>query len=179
MGHIQCIASYVVFMSDQRFDVKRLATAGGECVYEDSHGNTEYNRMCSENVDRSLRKSLATLALVLISFTGMSVGPTYVLIMEGEFTKIIMCLKIPFVEAFSTLEYLFNVAIQTLAFVTGFPGNIGIEGTFALLIDSITASTTSIQWQCKRFTHRNRQLTSMEQKMEIVRILQQIRTVDR
>lgn len=41
--------------------------------------------------------------------------------------------------------------MQAIAFAMGFPENIVIEGIFALLMDSITASTPSIKWRCETF----------------------------
>lgn len=159
--------------------MKRLALAGGEYVYNDSHEKSEYNRMCSENIDRSLRKSLITLMLIVLSYAGMCVGPAYALIVYGERTTL-MSLKIPFVEAFSTLEFIINIAIQSYAFITGFPGNIVIEGLFALLMDSSTASTTSIKWHCQNFTEclHFKRLTATQQKQRTLQILLQIHTAD-
>lgn len=166
-------------MSEARFNVRRLALAGGDLVYNDSHEKTEYNQMCSENVNQSLRKSFITLMLIILSYIGMCFLPTYGFIAHGERITL-MSLKIPFVEAFSTLEFIINVAIQIVAFATGFPGNVLIEGIFALLMDSITASTTSIKWRCKTFKEdlRMKKLPPIQQKLRLLTILQQIRVVD-
>lgn len=150
--------------------------AAGDDIYTDS-GN--FSSFCSLNIQRSLKKCLSTLVLLLFSFFAISFGPFYVFIKYGQYTTL-TSLKIPFVDAFSGLEFICNNVIQLLMFITGYPGNLGIEGIFALLMDSTTVSTECIKWHCTQLSSdlSTDQCTSRHRKMMMLQILKQIQTTD-
>lgn len=91
----------------------------------------DYNRLCSLNIQRSLKKFAFTLSLLITSYLAMTIGPFYGFVKFRKQTTV-TSFKIPFVAPFSDLEFLINNCIQFAISVVGFPGNIGIEGLFAL-----------------------------------------------
>lgn len=158
---------------------KDLSLAAGTHIYNDTHDTTDFNRLCSFNIQRSLKKFGFTLTLLFTSYAVMFFGPYYRLVEHGERTTT-SSLKIPFVEPFSDLEFLINMPIQLLMFLMGCPGNIGVEGFFAILMDSTAASTEYIQWECMKLSEKHRigQPRLTNTKMELIKILTMIQSTD-
>lgn len=148
----------------------------GDFIYTDSG---DFCQFCSLNIQRTLKKCLSTFLLLLISFFAISFGPFYVFIKYGQYTTL-TSLKMPYVDAFSGLEFICNNVLQMSMFIMGYPENLGIEGIFALLMDSTTLSTEYIKWHCSKFSRglsRN-QYSPRQQKMMMVTILKQIQATD-
>lgn len=167
-------------ISKDRLAVKRLSLAASTHIYNDTHDAKDFNHICSLNIQGSLKKIGFTLTLLFTAYVVMFLGPFYGLVRYGQRITT-TSLKIPFVKPFSGLEFLVNLIVQFLMFLLGCPGNNGVEGLFALLMDATTASSKYyIQWQCKKFSEKLRldQPKLRTNKMEFIRILRAVQSTD-
>lgn len=162
-------------MSKDRLIVKELFIAVSEKIYNFGRVSADYNRICAANIQVTHRKFLITVALLLMSYTTMAIGPLYVLIRYNQHTTL-MSLTIPFVRPLSSAEYVINVFMQTIAFMVGCPGNFAMEGVFALVMDSINMSTAVVQLHCTKLSKRLSvgQSTAIEQRMALIVIMREI-----
>lgn len=117
--------------------------------------------------------------MIIVSMGIAVFGPSYEYIIYGHRTTL-FSFKIPFFVEDSNLEFGINIVLQIIMGVTGFIGNVGLEGYSALFIDSISVSSkiTKLQYEILSKKLISQQLTQMKMKMETLRILNQIRTVD-
>lgn len=177
---VQSCTSYAIALTKDRFVVNELLQAAGKRIYNDTNDPNDYNRACALNIHRSLKNYLHTIFLLVFSYFAMSIGPLYVLIRFGQYSTI-TCLKIPFVEAFSNLEFGFNIVIQILIFLAGFPGNIALEGVFILLMDAVAASTECFKLSSTKLSKdlRMKRIPVAQVKIVISKLLKQIQTTDR
>lgn len=171
---------YITIITKKRFAVKQLLLPVATYIYKDTHSLDDYNRLCSLNIQQSLKKIVYTLSLLAMASLAMFIGPFYAYVKYGQLTTI-TSLKIPFIEPFSRLEFLVNNGFQLIICVVGLPGNIGVEGLFALLMDSTAALTECIQWKCSKFSKKlgAGQFTSKQKKEQFIKILAMIQTTDR
>lgn len=172
----QSFSAYFISLTKNRFDLRQLAFAASDHIYNDSEHSFGF---CSSNIHRTLKKFVFTLILLSISTLTISYGPFYVFFKYHQYTTV-ASLKIPFVDPFSGLEFAINIVIEVVLSIWGYPVIFGMEGLFALLMDATTASTECIKWHCEAFSKKlyAKRLTPNQQKMAMIKILKQIHTTD-
>lgn len=76
---------------------------------------------------------------------------------------------------------MFNLVLQILLFLMGFPGNIALEGVLILLKDAVAASTVCFEWSSTKLSTdiRMKRIPMAQLKIEISRLLGQIQASDR
>lgn len=113
-------------------------------IYNDNHDKSMYNRICSQNMDKSLRRIFIVAALVLQSFVIAILGSIYSFIVDSK-RSTLLGVRLPFVEKDSDLEFTLLLILQTWSGITGFCALAGIESAYNLYVDTIRITSTLIK----------------------------------
>lgn len=137
-------------LSKTRYLVHSLVDYGGKYIYPDNHENTEYNRICSENIDATIRKFFTKITIIFLSFCATMIGPAHAYIYHGVKSTITE-LKFPFIEEKSNDEFIGNVAVQIGIGGIGLLAYTGIEIAVGLLDDVASISPKLVKNELKKF----------------------------
>lgn len=139
MHTFQAIPLLVVAFTKTRYLGHSLVDYGGKYIYPDDHKDTAYNRICSENIDTSIKNFFIKITIIFLSFWAVMIGPAHAYIKYGVRSTATE-LKFPFIEEKSNNEFLGNVAVQIGLCGFGMLAYTGIEIAMGLLDDVISIS---------------------------------------
>lgn len=94
-----------------RFTLNSLMNFGGKYIYRDNHERTEYNRICSEQMDSTVKSYIIKMGAIWISFVVCIINPTYVYFAHG-IKATTPELHWPFCEPESNAEFTANLLLQ-------------------------------------------------------------------
>lgn len=94
-----------------RYTIHALIDYFGRYVYPDYHDDTEYNRICSESIDATIRGFFIKMGMMFLSYFIAMIGPMRAYFFYGIRTTTTE-LKFPFVTEKSDGEFVGNVLIQ-------------------------------------------------------------------
>lgn len=137
-------------LTNSRYAVYELVKYCGRYVYADSHESTEYNRICSKNIDESVRSFFTKMSILLLSYSTILIGPTYVYVKYGIKTTTTN-LKFPFIAEDSSLEFILNVIAQAYVCAFGILGYIGLEVVMGLIHDFAHIAPKLLEYELKKF----------------------------
>lgn len=141
----------IEMVSQDRFLFQSLIDFGGHYIYMDNHDDNEYNRICSTNMDQTMRKYITKMGTMFISFLFAVFGPIYVFIAHGQKASTTQT-HIPYTEVGSNAEFTGNMVLQNVTAGHGIFMYIGFELFFSLLEDVVTVSPLLIQSKLKYTT---------------------------
>lgn len=127
-----------------RFKLQSLIDFGGRYIYYDSHDNTEYNRICSDHMDITMKQFISKIAGIFISITFAAIGPAYAYFWHGihsTFTEA----RIPFTEPKSNAEFMGNFLFQNVTSVHGAIAYVGLEVFLSILENAVTITPRLIE----------------------------------
>lgn len=122
-----------------RFKLQHALDFGGRYIYRDSRENTEYNRICSQHMDITMRRYIIKMAAIFISYLFAVVGPLQAYFIDGIKSTTIEA-RIPFCETKSNAEFMGNFLLQTELAGHGIFVYIGME-VFLSLYENIVSIT--------------------------------------
>lgn len=99
---------------------------GGQYIYHNHHDDIEYQRICSKNMDKSIKKFLTKMTMMFIGYTVGLMGPIYAFTFYGIRTTTFE-FAVPFTEEKSWTEFGVNNLIQFLTATHGGLFYIGME----------------------------------------------------
>lgn len=100
-----------MMVGPMRFNMSAVINFGGKYIYQDNHMDTKYNRICSNQMDRTMKEFILKKIAIWCSFVCYNFYPTYVLFAYGTKTTTTE-LHWPFFEPKSNGEYLCNFGMQ-------------------------------------------------------------------
>lgn len=124
-------------VTQSRFKLQSLFDFGGRYIYCDSRVKTEYNRICSKQMDITMRRFLIKMMAILISYFFAMVGPLQAYFVHGIKTTTLEA-RIPFCQQKSDAEFMGNVVIQTAIAGHGLLVYIGLE-IFLSLFENVVS----------------------------------------
>lgn len=96
-----------------------LVDFGGRYIHLNSRDDTEYNRICSKQIDMTVRSFFIKIIMMTLSFNGAMIGPAYGYYMYGSRTTMTN-VRIPFADEFSDIELMANIVLASLIGFHGF-----------------------------------------------------------
>lgn len=130
-----------------------LVDFGGRYIYPNTMEETEYNKICMDQINETIRSFKIKMCMMTFSLSGAMCGPLYGYLRYG--TKTTMTnVKIPFTEQHSTGEFLSNFVLTTVIGIHGFIGYIGLEVAMALFSDTVTISPKITALDLKRLDEK-------------------------
>lgn len=125
-----------VLHSKGRYTAHSLVDFGGRYIYPDGHEDVEYNRICSNQIDATVKRFIVKMAMLFLSFGAGVTGPVYALLFYGINTTTIE-VKFPYIEEKSDAEFIGNFLLQTMIASHGIIGYIGIEVAMGFFSDIV------------------------------------------
>lgn len=139
----------VPLLSNQRYLLHSLVSFGGRHIYRDHHDDNEYQRICSEYLDQSMRRFLTKTAFMLIGFLVAISGPVHAFIFDGIRTTTVE-VAIPFVKEKSWTEFSVNIFLQSLYATHGAFFVLGSELTMEMFSNNIVISPRLIEHKLRK-----------------------------
>lgn len=124
-------------VSKSRFSLQSLIDFGGRYIYHDSHKDTEYNRICSEQMDITMQSFLIKMGTIFISFLFAVVGPVHAYVFYG-IKSTTTEVHIPYCEPKSLMEFELNFLLQSTIAGHGIFMYILMEMLFSLFENVVT-----------------------------------------
>lgn len=129
-----------------------LLFAGRE-IYKFGTPSNEYGKVAADNVSNLISTAFGTAALFVFSSFVVTVGPTYVFIINGEFSTFTGGL-IPFTSIDTWHGYATNVILQTIVGCVACVGTIAIE-LVSCMINNTSAIMTDLTCYSMRIFSKN------------------------
>lgn len=117
---------------------------GGIHIYPDNNAPTEYNRICSDQIDETMSSFIWKFVFMLIASVWCVIGPTHAYIIHGIKTTTIQVV-FPLVEEHSDLEFMMNVILMLIGYLSGFPIYLGMEIAMNMFTDIAKISPKLIE----------------------------------
>lgn len=164
----------------QRFKLQSLIDFGGRHIYRDSHEKTAYNRICSDHMDKTMKKFIVKEISICSSFAAASLRPLNEYLVYGIRTTPIE-LHFPFTEPKSNAEFIGNFLLLVVLSVHGFLVYIGLECFLSLLENAVTITPRLIKSDLMHMTqlYEKKSITEKELQMKIVNITKQCIDADK
>lgn len=133
-------------ISKNRGKYHSLLTFAGRYIYPDNHGRTEYNQICSEQMDSTIRSFLIRILMIFLAAFAAVFGPIYVYLSQGIKTTTTE-VKIPFADNDENIEYIMNMILQFMNFIYGSLVYYSLETAMAIFGDVIKVTPKLIKNQ--------------------------------
>ena len=62
---------------EDRYELQSLVDFSGRYIYHNNHDKTEYNRICSEHMDATIKSYFVKMGTISVSFVICAFGPAY------------------------------------------------------------------------------------------------------
>lgn len=181
--NIQSFLAYLPSLSSTTsYHLKSMATKINDMIYCDPKCLEVYGKLCSESIDNIWKIYGITLVAILASIACGLVGPVYVYVAYGQQSSLFE-LKIPFLKNDPYREFIVNGILQIIAGTFVLLGNIAIEGTMVLFVNSLNITTKISKHQLdefsKKFVSAKASVSIQETRRRLSGILYQVQTIDR
>lgn len=138
----------MMHVTKRRYQFQSLIDFSGKYIYRDSHEDNEYNRICSEEMDLTIRQHITKEIVISLSFAFASIGPVYAYFRYGILTTIVDA-HIPFLEPKSKAEFLGNCSLLIILSTHTFVAYVGLEIVLTLLENSVAIVPRLIEMNIK------------------------------
>lgn len=143
-----CLSQYfplaVAFITESRFKMQNLIDFGGRYTYRDDRENTEYSRICSKQLDVTMREYFIKMGSILVSYSFCVIGPARAYILDGIKTTTTE-MQMPFCGPKSNAEFMSNILLQTVIATHGLVCIIGMETLLTLLQGDVTVAPKLVE----------------------------------
>lgn len=158
-----------------RYEVHEMCQFGIKNLY-----NEEYDDICSENINKTVKRWIITIGIILTSIILASIYPIYIWYRDGVFYTLAGAL-IPFVEQNSYLNITINLIFQALLGYSAINGLTQIQVAQGMILNSIEISTDISMREMKNLsTHLEGDNADEAVTQEyMTKIFRQIHRIDR
>lgn len=163
-----------------RFELQPLVDFGGRYIYHDSHEDSEYNRICSNHMDNTMRRFINKMGAIFISLLFALIGPANAYFSHGILSTTIQA-HIPFTEPNSNAEFIWNLLLQTIFGVHAGMGYIGMETCLSILENAVTVTPRLIESELVHTIqqYEKKSITELELHLKIGNIVKQSNDADK
>lgn len=135
-----------------------LVDFGGRCIHPIKDDNDEYMKICSTQIDETVRTLIIKMFMMTMAMLSFNVGPIYSYFAHG--TKTTMTnIKVPLTERYSNAEFMANVLLSAVIGIHGYIGYIGLEVSMALFSDVVTITPKLVEYHLNGLIERNEKKT--------------------
>lgn len=132
-----------MMLTEMRKPMQFLVSYGGRYIYPDDHRNNKYNRLCSDQIDATIRGFFTRIAIINGFFLSTQIGPAYEFY-HGRRTTL-TALKFPLIAENSDAEFLANLIFQALALLAAGLSYVALEIAMQLANDLASIAPQLIQ----------------------------------
>lgn len=177
---LQSFTAYLMCTLSKRKQLIHLMKFAGDFIFLNSKLPTAYNRICSQNLDRTLKRFVITISIVTLSAGIAMLGPLIAYVTGGD-RATVLGIKLPFFGEGSDLEFIFVNVLQLVTGTLGIIGNTSIESCSALLIslNKISVSICELDLNNLTLQIKKERKTSIQSKILLRNILMRIQDVDK
>lgn len=150
---------------------------GGRNIYQNSNERSDYNRICSKQMDMTARKFIINYSIILLASILAILGPVLAYVNHGIKTTTTN-LRFPFTDENSNAEFIANIAFQFLIFFHGFSLYVGLEVTMLIFENTSNVTTKLIENDLKRFDLMN-EISEPQERAIFKNIVKQAIDTDR
>lgn len=141
-----------------------LVDFGGRCILPIKNEDDEYTKICSKQIDETVRSLIIKMIMMTLAMLSFNVGPIYSYFANG--TKTTMTnVKVPYTERYSNSEFMANVLLSGIIGIHGYIGYIGLEMSMALFSDVVTITPKLVEYQLNGLIVRNEKKTISQQDL--------------
>lgn len=144
-------AVYYRTIGPSRFEFRSLLQFSLRKIYGNRSPTDEYGRIVNRNASRLIKDTIVTVLVVSISFSLILIGPAYAFIVRGEYSTPGGGI-LPLTDLETANGFLINMIGQGLMGLVAFAGNIGIEISNCLIINTCTAMSDSACCSMRKFS---------------------------
>lgn len=131
--------------------MNKVLNYGGKNIYNNNNDINLHNKICSQNMDKSLKRFIAVGSIVCLACGIALLGPVYSFVVNGN-RSTLLSVRLPFIKKDSDLEFLLLLIVQALVGSYGFFGNNGLEAGYNLIINVIRITTELIQLNIRKMS---------------------------
>lgn len=178
--YFQYIPLLSQLLSKNRRKLHHFLEFSGQYIYRNDHRNTAYNRICSEQMDVSIKKCILKAILMTFGASGSAFSSCYSSFALGVKTTTVE-FKFPFVAEKSATEFYINLVMQTIILFHGAFIYVGIEIGMEIFENFTAVSTKLIQNELIQIDDKNerRELSETQLRFLFRNILLQSSDCDR
>lgn len=131
-------------VTKSRFEWNRLIFYGGKYIYRNDDPDAEYNRICSDHMDKTVTDFFTKMGAIFVSYLFAVIGPIQTYIMLGKKSTTTEA-RIPFCEPKSNAEFLGNFIFQGIIASHGLLMYIGLEVMFSIVENVVTIAPKLVE----------------------------------
>lgn len=160
-------------LTESRKQMQFLMRYAGHFIYADDHEGTEYNNICSEHIDESVRSFFVKMGIIYISLVVETVT-VCVYIRRGTRTTL-TDLKYPFVAEKSDTEFFLNAFLQAAVVILGGLAYVSIEIVMGLAHDIASISPKLTNYELRKFRNmmKNKKITKAQKDAALKHIVKE------
>ena len=157
-----------------RFKLQSLIDFGGKYIYHDSHEKTEYNAICSDHMDHTMRRFIQKMLAMFVGYLFGMIGPAHAYFVDGIRSTVIEA-RIPFTEPKSNAEFMCNLLLQSIIGVHGGLAYIAMECFLMILENVVTITPKLIESDLVHTiqAYEKKSITELELNLRIKNIVEQ------
>lgn len=153
----------MILFTRKRFKLQALIDFAGRYIYYDNHENTEYNCICSTEMDNTMKKFLIKIGFIYTSMVCSFIGPSHAYLVHGIRTTWTEE-RIPFTTPNSDAEFMINVLLQTIIFMHAIWAYFALEVASTIFSNVVAVtpqlSKTDLEFAIQLF--KNKSITELK-----------------
>lgn len=167
-------------VNKQRFNVQALFDFGGKYIYHDNHDDTEYNRVCSAQLDLTIKNFLTKMGIIFAPFIVAVIGPVYAYFFKNMKVTTIEA-HIPFCESQSNTEFFLNILWQIIVGTYGGQMYVGLEVFLSLYedINALAPKLIKLDFDSAIQQYKEKKITDHELQWYFTKIVQRSQDADK
>lgn len=167
-------------MSRIRFKIISLSIFGGQNIYHDNDfEDEEYNRICSNQLDATMKEYGIRMMMINLSLAASQIGPIFMYISYGIKTTTTN-VRIPFTEPKSDVEFIVNLILQSFIGLHGGIAYLGIEAWMSLIQNIVNISPALFKLGMKRLCeqYKSKSISELQLRSNFRNLVQQSTDAD-
>lgn len=167
-------------VTNGRYKMHSLVEFGGRYIYSNDHEDPEYNKLCSDHIDSTIRTYFTKILTMFASFIYALIFILYLYFRHG-IRSTTTELKFPFIAEDSDAEFIANLIYQYVIAVIGFLGFIGLEAMMSLFNDTASISPKLAEYEFGRLDKmvENGRLSEPRIQFALIRIIKRALDTDK
>lgn len=147
----------------------------GHHIFPNSREDTEYNEICSKEIDVTARRFVIKYLTITVAAFLAVAGPTYDYTTNGIKTSTTE-LRIPFTEPGSNAEFIINVILQFNIYLHGATVYIGLEIMVSIFENVMMLTPQLVRFELKKLSikQENKELSDQQVSACFKNILKQV-----
>lgn len=153
-------------ISKNRYKYQSLLDFAGHHIYVDNRDDVEYHKICSKQIDISVKRFAVKYLIMIVSAFAAISGSTYVY-NTSKIKTSMTDLRIPFTKEDSNAEFILNLIFQFNIFLHGSTVYIGLEVLVTIFENVMTVSPELLRFELQKLSVKQEKKKLSDQQMFI------------